>query len=432
MASDLEKFVNNVRTLSSQGNFSQLCDYLYKITDVLARNAQHLPNVLATFDLQHHSLGIMTILYVKFSLSNITDYEPLHAQFQEFIMGCNGEQVRFATDTYAKLCHLFAQSLIEKKHPLSGIDLLAHAIHKIQLFPSQLTSVHADLCQLCLLAKCLKPALEFLDTDITDISKESGHYDAKHFLLYYYYGGLIYTAVKNYDRALYFYEVAITTPSMAVSHIMLEAYKKYIMVSLILHGKVLNLPKYTSQVVGRFIKPLSQAYHDLVTAYGTNNPDELQAVINKNRETFVRDNNMGLVKQCVSSLYKKNIQRLTKTFMTLSLTDMANRVQLAGPKEAEQYILHMIEDGEIYATINQKDGMVIFHDNPEKYNDPNMLKRLDEEMKNCIQLDEKLRRMDEEIMVNPQYVQKCSGIQEEDLPGTTGVLTSGKGPICSM
>lgn len=32
----------------------------------------------------------------------------------------------------------------------------------------------------------------------------------------------------------------------------------------------------------------------------------------KHSETFTRDNNMGLVKQCLSSLYKKNIQRLTK------------------------------------------------------------------------------------------------------------------------
>ncbi len=31
---------------------------------------------------------------------------------------------------------------------------------------------------------------------------------------------------------------AVTTPSMAVSHIMLEAYKKYILVVLILQGKV--------------------------------------------------------------------------------------------------------------------------------------------------------------------------------------------------
>lgn len=45
---------------------------------------------------------------------------------------------------------------------------------------------------------------------------------------------------------------------MAVSHIMLEAYKKYILVSLILHGKVQQLPKYTSQIVGRFIKVRKQ------------------------------------------------------------------------------------------------------------------------------------------------------------------------------
>lgn len=47
---------------------------------------------------------------------------------------------------------------------------------------------------------------------------------------------------------------AITTPAMAVSHIMLESYKKYILVSLILLGKVQQLPKYTSQIVGRFVK----------------------------------------------------------------------------------------------------------------------------------------------------------------------------------
>lgn len=41
-------------------------------------------------------------------------------------------------------------------------------------------------------------------------------------------------------------------------------------------------------------------------------------------------------------MYKKNIQRLTKTFLTLSLTDVASRVQLAGPAQAEAYILNMV------------------------------------------------------------------------------------------
>ena len=34
---------------------------------------------------------------------------------------------------------------------------------------------------------------------------------------------------------------AVTTPCLAVSHIMLESYKKYIVVSLIVHGKVSRL-----------------------------------------------------------------------------------------------------------------------------------------------------------------------------------------------
>jgi len=56
---------------------------------------------------------------------------------------------------------------------------------------------------------------------------------------------VIYAALKKYERSLYCFEVALTTPSSAVSHIMLETYKKYILVSLILHGKVGNCYIYS-------------------------------------------------------------------------------------------------------------------------------------------------------------------------------------------
>jgi COP9 signalosome complex subunit 3 len=134
--------------------------------------------------------------------------------------------------------------MVEKKTPMKGIELIRKAISRIQHNEAQLTSVHADLCQLCLLSKCLKPAISLLDVDVTSILPEmdppaQGHqFDAEHFLRYFYYGGMVYAAVKQYDRSLYFFEVALTTPSFAVSHIMLESYKKYMLVSLILHGKV--------------------------------------------------------------------------------------------------------------------------------------------------------------------------------------------------
>ncbi|KAA8581066.1 hypothetical protein FQN60_002647 [Etheostoma spectabile] len=346
MASALEQFVNNVRQLSAQGQMTQLCELINKSGELLAKN-----------------------LFVKFSMPNIPDFETLFSQVQLFISTCNGEHIRYATDTF-----------------------------RLRTVPTLICILWLIVLRLCLLAKCFKPALPFLELDMMDICKENGAYDAKHFLCYYYYGGMIYTGLKNFERALYFYEQAITTPAMAVSHIMLEAYKKYILVSLILHGK-----------------PLSNAYHEMSQVYTTNNPAELRGVVNKHSETFARDNNTGLVKQCLSSLYKKNIQRLTKTFLTLSLQDMASRVQLSGPLEAEKYVLHMIEDGEIYASINQKDGMVCFHDNPEKYNNPAMLHKIDQEMLKCIELDEKLKSMDQEITVNPQFVQKSMGSQEDDV-----------------
>lgn len=57
---------------------------------------------------------------------------------------------------------------------------------------------------------------------------------------------------------------------------------------------------------------------------------------------FWQDNNLGLVKQVLSSMYKRNIQRLTQTYLTLSLEDIARSVQLETPRDAEMHVLRMV------------------------------------------------------------------------------------------
>jgi COP9 signalosome complex subunit 3 len=131
---------------------------------------------------------------------------------------------------------------------------------------------------------------------------------------------------------------------------------------------------------------MSAAYNDLATAYATNSSAELQKVVAKHTDIFTRDTNLGLVKQVVASVSRKNIQRLTKTFLTLSLTDMANRVHLSGGREAEEYVLHMIEDGDIFASIDQANGMVSFHDSPETYSDDHMLAKIDHEVIDALEV----------------------------------------------
>lgn len=72
----------------------------------------------------------------------------------------------------AEVCHGYTADLIDQNIPMKGVPILLKALTKFQLNNTQLTSVHADICQLCLLAKCFKPALALLDIDISGILME--------------------------------------------------------------------------------------------------------------------------------------------------------------------------------------------------------------------------------------------------------------------
>ena len=45
--------------------------------------------------------------------SQINDWEELFNRLTIFIMDCNGEQIRYAAQSFAELCHLFAEQLIK-------------------------------------------------------------------------------------------------------------------------------------------------------------------------------------------------------------------------------------------------------------------------------------------------------------------------------
>ncbi|CAB0029136.1 unnamed protein product [Trichogramma brassicae] len=412
MSSSLEQIVMNTRSLSHAGDFKELASLLPKHIDILTRNHQHLDNVLETLDLSHHSIGMLGVMYVKMNFfansnnSTLEQFKLLLPQLQEFIHCCNKDQILYVSDTFADLCHLITNQLIDFGIAITGIKLMMKAIRKLQppgKGESHLTAVHADLCKLCLASKCLKPALKYLEKDISQI--ETGE-DAKYFLLYFYYGGMIYTALKKYEKALYCFEVCTMTPAQAISHIMVEAYKKFMLVSPILIGKYsikitliyLHIYQILFCKFFRHVKRLCAPYVELSNVYCINNCDEMKRVIRKYEESLIRDKNLGLANQVLNSLYKKNIQRLTNTFLTLSLTDVAARVKLSNIAEAEKYILNMIEDAEIFAVINQTDGMVVFLDDPEKYNSPRMLAKLEKEMEE-----------------SPNYIRKvCGGNEQEE------------------
>lgn len=410
----MEDFVAAVRVFSQDKNWTELKEFMNESAAVITKNASKIDSAIAALSPVDQSLGYLGLVLFKISLPSYGDFELLYNQIQQLIENGCKVQIQQGVDKFCHVVHFLTKCLIDQHQAFRGIAVLTQAIKKVQKHPSELTSIHADLVQLCLVVKCFKPALGYLDTDITEINSEFGHFDAKYFLLYYYYGGMVYLAMKHYESAFFFFQVCVTTPSLAVSHIMLEAYKKYVLVSLYLHEKIVPLPKYTSNVVSRFLKPMSGPYTELAESFASHDPDQLRAIANKHQTVFQTDNNVGMVKQVIASLSRKRIQKLTKTFLTLSLSDMATRVKLRDASEAETYLLEMIEDGTIFATIDQQAGMVSFHDNPERYNTPMMLKKIDTDMHKCILLNQRLQEMDNDLQMNKQYVQRVMNMAQTD------------------
>lgn len=404
----MEKLISAIQALSaSEQDLKQLKNILYKDEGIFNKNLSSLDEALNNLDPASHSLGYVFILAAKVGAQKMDPQRFLN-QTQRFLTVCNSTQIRLAPNKVALVCRRFKELSIEANLALRAIKPLRSAVTKLRPASEFLTPVHADFLQVCLLAKHYNAALPILDTEVFDVNPEATSVSPKDMLLYYYYGGLIYTGLKEYKKALGFFRLVVTAPAVVLSAIMVEAYKKYVLVSLLVHGKVLSLPRYTSSVVQRYHKTSFPQYHEFATAFATHNTDDLHKCAEVHAEVFHKDKNFGLVKQCIQSLYSKNIQRHTQTYLTFSLQDMAASVKLRSGAEAEKHVLRMIEKGEIFATINQKDGMVSFQEDPEQYDTKKMTSHLDSQIQKVIELGQKVRSIDESIASSPHYIQKTT------------------------
>lgn len=161
------------------------------------------------------------------------------------------------------------------------------------------------------------------------------------------------------------------------------------------------------------MKMYCSKYIDFANAFSTGDADKLIAVASQHTPIFQQDQNFGLIKQCINALKRRNIKKLTDTYMTLSLSDIAKQAKLESVQEAEQELLKMISNGEINAIINQKDGMVAFEEDVQTFNSPAAGAMLENGISRSIQLTNRLKFMDEKIAISERYVARLHGVREE-------------------
>lgn len=154
------------------------------------------------------------------------------------------------------------------KQPAIAIAPIRTAILRLDPSGACLTSTHLIFVQLCMETRLYELAKPVLDRDIysfpanpkagantvthyvssrkqpssnyiTTVSGFTDKITSKEMLLYFLLGGMIYTALKDWERAIHFYEIVIIAPATnAVSKIQMEAYTKRLLVGLIWKGVV--------------------------------------------------------------------------------------------------------------------------------------------------------------------------------------------------
>eukprot|EP01115_Flamella_aegyptia_P011108 TRINITY_DN50800_c0_g1_i2.p1 TRINITY_DN50800_c0_g1~~TRINITY_DN50800_c0_g1_i2.p1 ORF type:complete len:207 (+),score=72.26 TRINITY_DN50800_c0_g1_i2:40-660(+) len=202
----MDKLVGAIQSVNPQNEseLKQLRSLLQKEEATLIKNLSVLDDVLNALDPVTHSLGYAFILSTRI-LSPKIDANKFLSQAHRFLINANNNQIRLVGNRYGAIAKKYAQICIESGQAMKAIKPLRLAVVKLRPNSDTLTPVHSDLIQCCLISKNYAAALQTLDEEIFEVNSDSTGVSPRDFLLYYYYGGMVYTGLKEYKKAFSFF-----------------------------------------------------------------------------------------------------------------------------------------------------------------------------------------------------------------------------------
>lgn len=196
-------------------------------------------------------------------------------------------------------------------------------------------------------------------TPTSGLTQRMQHQDV---LEYFLYSGMIYMAVENWESALDSLESAVTYPTKensAVSKIMVEAYKKWILVGLLLKGKALQLPSSTSSAAAKAFHVLGKPYEAVAQMFEQATAGRLKSEIDVGKTIWQNDCNTGLMQHVILAYQEFQIRNLANVYSKISMPEVTSQTQsaetgksLPSVGEAEQLVQNMIANGTLHAALS--------------------------------------------------------------------------------
>ncbi|RPA93717.1 hypothetical protein L873DRAFT_1815426 [Choiromyces venosus 120613-1] len=382
-------------------------------------------DVLTLLDPSVNSLAYLYILVARIDLGQKNTLEVGWRQIVTFLESFNPKQVRCAQDIFRRLVDAFFSLATESGKPIIAVRPIKKAI--LRFNPTKFSFLHPLFLRLCLEAKCYRDAAAIVDIDIVEFPISAGKVTEnsrareityQDVLTYFLYAGMIYMGIKEWRRAADYLTYAIVAPGTACSQIQIDAYKKYILVGLLLDGKSLPIPRSTAVAASRAYKALSRPYESFASAFKAGNPELLRTEVAQLVDVFRQDNNTGLAIQCLEAFRRMQIIALRDTYVTLSTEEISKKDlevtgrggDIGGKEGTEAVILGMIEREEISASLShshpnpeQSQTTVHFHNHP--VDESRNLAALQVELRRIMTLNKQMKTINKKYGMSREFIQ---------------------------
>eukprot|EP00442_Polarella_glacialis_P027028 CAMPEP_0115148972 /NCGR_PEP_ID=MMETSP0227-20121206/64184_1 /TAXON_ID=89957 /ORGANISM="Polarella glacialis, Strain CCMP 1383" /LENGTH=437 /DNA_ID=CAMNT_0002559093 /DNA_START=46 /DNA_END=1359 /DNA_ORIENTATION=+ len=421
----MDIIITKIHELSTQNesDLKKLKDFLRHEQETLKANAAQIDaGALQTLDPVQNTLGIAFLLSAQLTAGVCANQRSTFAYICNFLVVADELQVKKAAGPVTSVCKIFAQMAIDQgqQSMLMSLEPLRAALTKLRPNPETLTPVHSEFMRVCLKAKAYHLASRLLEQPIFDISMPGGGGSSsssscglmtpQSFLSYFYYGALVCVGTREYLKALQLLLVTLTCPASCLSAIQADAYKKYVLVSLKAHGELRPLPNYASHILQRYAKNPSYVL-EIAEAFKLKDAAGLQRILEEKAAVIQADQNVGLVKQVIASMQRHKVQMLTKTYLTLSLAEIAQQAGLLETQtaEAEALLFDMISEGEIKARIDQTTGNVSFEEDEDEL-DNAMVQKLQAKLDQVMALAQRISAFEQEVVTGEAYIRKTTAL----------------------
>ncbi|KAK7205859.1 hypothetical protein BZA70DRAFT_289044 [Myxozyma melibiosi] len=307
----------------------------------------------------------MNSRYSTKSTFDTTEFFALAGRlFKEY----SAAQAKLVPEAFASLIRLVVDTSNAMNEPTLSLQPLLDAALGFSETHDTLSPAHSAFVIQSLRAKTYDPADALLAHPLTNFDSKHGVNYRDH-LAYHYYGGQLLIHTRQYARAHEMLSVVYCTPTMnfVASALQVAAYKKIVLLELVVYGKRGVKPKAVSEYVANICRTLAQPYNFLGQAFETGDAEIASMVWGQVKSYFKNDGNEALAMEAASAVRKHKIRKLRKTFITVPLSyvvELDHDITGAGP-DTRSLILEMIENGELSASLSADDPEILrFTDTP--------------------------------------------------------------------